>query len=127
LAALAPVGREIASRRSAPEVLKAIRRQLGVAHGVLVAARAQRANPVVGFVHYGSPDELAHLATAIREGLKEMGYVEGQNMAIEYRWAKGRYDHLPAMVADLVGRQVAVITACGNAATISQSSGATTI
>jgi putative ABC transport system substrate-binding protein len=79
-----------------------------------VAARAQRANPVVGFVHYGSPDQLGHLAAAVREGLKEIGYVEGQNVAIEYRWARGRYDQLPAMVADLVGRQVTVITAGGN-------------
>jgi putative ABC transport system substrate-binding protein len=88
----------------------------GTAAAWPLAARAQRGNPVVGFLHYGSPDELAHLATAVREGLKEMGYVEGQNVAIEYRWANGRYDQLPAMVADLVRRGVTVITACGNVA-----------
>jgi putative ABC transport system substrate-binding protein len=77
------------------------------------ASLAQRTNPVVGFLHYASPDELGYLATAVREGLKETGYVEGQNLTIEYRWARGRYDQLPAMAADLVGRQVTVITAGG--------------
>ena len=91
-----------------------------------LAARAQLATPVVGFLHYGSPDQLGHLAAAVREGLREMGFVEGENVAIEYRWARGRYDDLPTMAADLVRRQVTVITAGGNfAAQVSKRATAT--
>ena len=92
-----------------------------------VAGRAQQpAMPVVGFLHYGSPDQLGHLAAAVREGLRETGFVEGENVAIEYRWARGRYDDLPTMAADLVRRQVTVITAGGNfAAQVSKRATAT--
>jgi putative ABC transport system substrate-binding protein len=69
--------------------------------------------PVIGFLHGGSPAERAHLVAAFHQGLKESGYVQGQNVAIEYRWAENHYDRLPALAADLVRRQVTVIVAPG--------------
>jgi putative ABC transport system substrate-binding protein len=76
------------------------------------SARAQqRAMPLVGFLNSGSPDGFAPMVAAFRQGLKETGYVEGQNVAVEYRWAGGQYDRVPAMALELLGRQVAVIVA----------------
>ena len=79
-----------------------------------LAARAQQpALPVVGFVRDGSADASARLAAAFRKGLNEAGYIEGQNVAVEYHWLQGQYERLPALMADLVRRQVAVIATPG--------------
>ncbi|MBI3371986.1 MAG: ABC transporter substrate-binding protein [Betaproteobacteria bacterium] len=69
--------------------------------------------PVIGFLSSRSPGESAHLVAAFREGLREAGYVEGQNVTIEYRWAEGEYDRLPALAAELVRKRVAVIATAG--------------
>src|ERR1700721_1027784 len=79
-----------------------------------LAARAQQpALPVVGFLHSGSAQPFAHQVAAFKGGLNETGYVEGQNVAIESRWAEGQIDRLPALAADLAQRQVAVIVTSG--------------
>jgi putative ABC transport system substrate-binding protein len=79
-----------------------------------LAARAQQAAMlVIGFMSARSPEDSVHLVAAFHRGLGEGGFVEGQNVAIEFRWARGQYDRLPAMAADLVQRQVAVLVAVG--------------
>jgi putative tryptophan/tyrosine transport system substrate-binding protein len=91
-----------------------------------LAARAQQpAVPVIGFLHGGSPGPFAYHAAAFRNGLGETGYIEGRNVAIEYRWVQEQYDRLPALVADLVQRRVAVIATGGGAQTTIAASAAT--
>src|SRR5499433_1153364 len=87
---------------------------LGGAAAWPLAARAQQpAMPVIGFMSTRSPEDSAYLLAAFRRGLAESGFVEGQNVAIEFRWARGRYDLLSAMAAELVSRRVAVLTTAG--------------
>jgi ABC-type uncharacterized transport system substrate-binding protein len=73
----------------------------------------QKAMPVIGILGLASPGPTAAVVTAFYQGLSEAGYVEGQNVTIEYRWAEGRYDDLPALAAELVGRKVDLIVAAG--------------
>jgi len=91
-----------------------------------LAVRAQQQPiPVIGFLHVGSAGALSHLVAGFRRGLKETGYVEGTNVAVEFRWAEGRYDRLPALVADLVHQDVAIIVTGGGDAPAAAAKAAT--
>jgi putative tryptophan/tyrosine transport system substrate-binding protein len=86
---------------------------LGGAAAMPFAARAQQAMPVIGFLHSASPGPFATYVAAFHDGLGRMGYVEGRNIAIEYRWAEGQPDRLPGLAAELAQRPVAVLIAAG--------------
>src|SRR5215475_360965 len=88
---------------------------LGGAAAWPLAARAEQAAvPVVGFINLGVADASANRVAAFRKGLSEAGYAEGQNVIVEYHWLEGHYERLPAVLADLVRRRVAVITTSGS-------------
>ena len=102
---------------------------VGTAASWPLAARAQQPGmPVIGFLHSGSPHSYVSQMRMFRQSLKEIGYIEGQNLAIEYRWAEDQIARLPALAAELVHRQVSVIVAGGSpAAALAARSATTTI
>jgi putative ABC transport system substrate-binding protein len=87
----------------------------GAAAYPLLAGAQQKAMPVIGYLNGTTPEANAPLLAAFRQGLSETGWVEGQNLKIEYRWAEFHYDRLPGLAADLAGHKVDVIAACGGA------------
>jgi len=104
-----PEGRGVAWTVTILSLLVAV----SIPAATLSASAQQQAPTVIGFLSSRSPGESASVVEAFRQGLKEAGYVEGQNVVIEFRWANGQYDRLPVMASDLVSRQVALIIAAG--------------
>src|SRR5262245_8330520 len=99
----------------------------GLLPGPFVARAQQPSMPVIGFIRRTAAEGSAPFVSAFRQGLAEAGFVEGQNIAIEYRWAEDRTDRLPALAAELVRRQVAVIAAGGNEASVAVKAATATI
>src|SRR6516164_5095756 len=100
----------------------------GAAAAWPLAARAQQADmPVIGYLNNGSPESDVPRLTGLRRGLNQTGYIEGRNLAIEYRWAGNQADRLPALAADLVQLRVAVIVSPGRVATLAAKAATTSI
>ena len=100
----------------------------GAAAAWPLTVRAQQSVlPVIAFVRDGSPEANTRYVAAFRKGLNESGYVEGQNVTVEYHWLEGQYDRLPALLADLVRRQVAVIATLGNVTSVAAKAATATI
>jgi len=101
---------------------------LGGAAAVMpIAASAQQAMPLIGILHIQSPDGYDRRLRAFRQSIRDAGYAEGENVAIEYRWAENQMDRLPSLVAELVRRKTAVIVAISPAAALAAKAATTTI
>lgn len=100
---------------------------LGIAAAMPARLRAQQATPTIGFLSTRSPDEAAIHTNAFRSGLEETGYVEGNSVTMEYRWANGDYGKLPSFAADLLSRPIGLLVAAGDPAALAAKAGAPTI